>query len=89
MGWEHIVQISQLCNHFKGVPAMHISYIFNHYKGESTLRLEREEEKEQLRCWAPPLQIEGPHDPQELRENGKQEVHHVGNQELGISSPGS
>ena len=45
------------------------SWLRNHCKGAPTLELEKEEDKEQMGYWAPPLQYEVPHDPQEL---GKQ-----------------
>jgi len=67
---------------------MKISQLCNRCKGASTSGLEREEDKEQMGCWAPPLQNEGPHDLQESRKKGNYEVHHVGKHEPSILTLG-
>ena len=63
---------------------MRIPQIYNHCKGASTLRLEKEKEREQMGCWAPPLHSEVPHDLQELGRKGNQEVHSIENYEPSV-----
>lgn len=66
-----------------------VFYLCDHYEGAPTLRPKMEEDREQMGCWSPPLQIEGPNSLQESREQGNWEVHHVGKHEPGVSAPSS
>lgn len=71
MGWGNVVQIYHLCNHRKGEP---------------TSGLKKEEDKEKIGCWAPPLQYDVPHGLQELGKKRNNEVHRTENYEPSVET---